>query len=201
VVTADDAGLGVSAFLGASRVASPPRQVHGKGFAPSNLSAGFSSSCSAFNRFAHGNRKLPCSTLSGVECLPYTPCEARLKSLNPSTALWEQQTERTTVPESPRFPAANQRRNRDQIGQLKQAGIREGSAAHFQRQGRATHRRGQHPNPRLKEKLLEHPGNPTTYPEPSSAPGSLALAAQKRKRQLLCGAGRMVGVWLCRQAL
>src|SRR5208282_6382218 len=37
----------------------------------------FSSSCSAFNRFAHGNRRLPCSTLSGVECHPHTPCAAR----------------------------------------------------------------------------------------------------------------------------
>ena len=33
-------------------------------------SAGFFSSCSAFNRLAHGDGRLPCSTFSGVECLP-----------------------------------------------------------------------------------------------------------------------------------
>jgi hypothetical protein len=33
-------------------------------------SVGFFFSCSRFNRFAHGNRRLPRSTLSGVECLP-----------------------------------------------------------------------------------------------------------------------------------
>ena len=36
----------------------------------------FSSSCSAFNRFAHANRKLLCSTLSGVTCQKYSRREA-----------------------------------------------------------------------------------------------------------------------------
>ena len=35
----------------------------------------------------HGNRRLPCSSLSGVECLPSTPCAARLKTLTPETTL------------------------------------------------------------------------------------------------------------------
>jgi hypothetical protein len=49
--------------------------------------AGFSSSRFAFFKFARVNRKLLCSTLSGVECLPYTPCAARLKTLTPETTL------------------------------------------------------------------------------------------------------------------
>ncbi len=50
-----------------------------RGCCPATGWRDFFLSRSAFNRFAHANRKLPCSTLSGVECLslPYTPCAAR----------------------------------------------------------------------------------------------------------------------------
>jgi hypothetical protein len=73
------------------------------------------------------------------------------------------------------------------IGIGKRPGIGNGSPAPDDT-GRASPRRGQHPNPRLKEKLSEHPGSPSTLPRPSPAPGWPALAAQKLRQHVLCSA-------------
>src|ERR1700679_1395267 len=76
------------------------------------MMAGFSSSRFAFFKFARVNRKLPRSTLSGVTCLPYTPCEARLKPSTPQPPSGSTKKSPSPVPESPHFRV----RNRQRIG-------------------------------------------------------------------------------------
>jgi hypothetical protein len=58
-------------------------------------------------------------------------------------------------------------------------------------EGRATPRRGQHPNPRLRKKTLRTPRQPEDLPRPSPVPGSLALADQESQRQVLCSSVRL----------
>ena len=146
--------------------------------------AGFSFSCSAFNRFAHGNRKLPCSTLSGVECHPSTPCAARQKTLNPATTLREHEKATPHRAGFATLPGKNRTAESDRKARLIGPGSGRGSAAgtprkreridRLERQGRTTPRRGQNPNPRhtparpepnpqLKKKLSEHPATGATY--------------------------------------
>jgi hypothetical protein len=60
---------------------------------------------SPFNRFAHGNRKLPCSTLSGVECLSPPPrAQHGQKTSNPQPPSRTATTSPLAVPESPHRP-------------------------------------------------------------------------------------------------
>jgi hypothetical protein len=73
-------------------------------------------------------REKPCSTLSGVECLPYTPCAARLKTSTPpphsgSTKLPPLRAQFATLPG--RESAADQDRKAQLIG----PGSGRGSAA------------------------------------------------------------------------
>lgn len=98
----------------------------------------------------------------------------------------------------------NRRRNRDQEAGL----IRPRSRPRSERRSAAPHPRNQErigtpqtarprhtparpePNPRLKEKLPEHHGNQSTYPDPHPFPDRTPWPAQKRARQLLCSTGR-----------
>ena len=112
---------------------------------------------------------------------PSTRCEAAAKTLNPTTTFREHKTSppprrnrhtagtESAVESGPhraakltRITRPDRRHGHPEL----RAGI--GAA---KRQGRAIPRRGQHPNPRLKEKLPEHPRNPSSVPEtPSPLP-------------------------------
>ncbi len=141
----------------------------------------------------------PASTLSGVECLPSTPCEARLKTFNPATAppgarnCPHSRAGITTLPgsESAAESASESAANPTRITAPDRSEDRRlltppdsGTDRHPET-ARPRHKPARPtPNPRLKEKLSQHPGNP----QPSPAPGSLALSAQKRQRYPLCPA-------------
>jgi hypothetical protein len=103
---------------------------------------------------------IPRSTLSGVTCLPSTPCEARIKTLNPATALRDHQR---LIPHRARIatlPGMDRRQNRDQKGQLNRSGSGRESGKESARETP--------PDWRLKERTLSapHPVGRSTYPEP-----------------------------------
>lgn len=93
--------------------------------------------------------------------------------------------------ESGRHRAANRTRIRTRIGGTDTPGIRNGSPV---RDGKAApHPGAARPKPTAKRKTPRTPRHPERLPAPSPAPGSLALAAQKRERQVLCSAVRIAG--------
>jgi hypothetical protein len=69
------------------------------------------------------NRKLLCSSRLGVTCHTYSPCEARLKTLTPTTALRGDENPSLTVPESPRCQVRIRRQDRRLLTPRIRAGI------------------------------------------------------------------------------
>lgn len=149
----------------------------------SNRIGGFPSSRSAFNRFAHGNRKLPCSTLSGVKCHPSTRCRRQRAFDSPDTAQ-QRGSERRNVPPHragittlPGQESAadwngkallirpGSRPRSERRSAAPHLGIRNGSAV---RDGKAATQIGtaRKPNPR-KRKTLRTPRQPEHLPQPS----------------------------------
>ncbi len=131
-----------------------------------------------------------------MTCHPSTPCAARLKTLNPSTALRERENLTlhragiTTPPgqESDPESTGNQTLITARIGRPLHPGFREWIAGE---DGKAALQIGAaRTQPTAKEKLSEHPGNLSSSVRPSPAPGSCVLAAVKRQRQVLCSAVR-----------
>ncbi len=110
-----------------------------------------------------------------------------------------------TVPESPHCPVRNRPRNRERKAPLIGPGSRprseRRSAASLtpgiragigcrRRQGRATPRRGQHPNPRLKEKRSDRLREQSTYPDLTRS----RIARPGRPETLTVGT--LLGSWI-----
>jgi hypothetical protein len=84
---------------------------------------------SAFNKFAHGSRKLPCSTLSGVECLSPPPRAKHGKKPQPrhgTSGTRKRHPHRAGIAT---LHGPDRRRNRDRKAQLIGPGSRQESAA------------------------------------------------------------------------
>jgi hypothetical protein len=142
------------------------------------------SSCSAFNKFAHGNRRLPRSTLSGVKCLPSPRCRRQ--------RAFHFHRYRTVTPLPRPEPHPSPCRNRHTPGQesaadsggdraAKPTPIRTrigGSSPPDSGTDRhpADGKAAPHPGAantstaRLKEKTPRTPGNPSAYPDPHTLP-------------------------------
>ena len=136
-------------------------------------------SCSAFNKFAHGSPKLPCSTLSGVECLPYTPCAARLKTSTPqppsgSSKPHAHRAGIATLPgqQSAAESAPGSTANPNSItARIGGSSPPDSATDRHPQTARPRPQSGAARKPTAKEKLFRTARNPSTYPEtPHSLP-------------------------------